>query len=66
MDRILFIVPNINYHDFIKPPDNVKRVSKKSDQFVVLITDIPLDINAMKNSVMWKKQRNTQILQRRM
>ena len=44
-DKILFIVPpNINYDDFVNPPDNVKRVSKKSGNFGAVVTDIPLGV----------------------
>lgn len=45
MDRILFIVPpNIRYDDFVAPPKNVKVISKKSGDFGVIITDIPLGV----------------------
>jgi len=45
MDKILFIVPpNIDYDNFVNPPDNVKRVSKRSGNFGAVITDIPLGI----------------------
>ncbi|NQT22499.1 MAG: B12-binding domain-containing radical SAM protein [Candidatus Omnitrophica bacterium] len=45
MDKILFIVPpNINYEDFVNPPDNVKMVTKESGNYGVVITDIPLGV----------------------
>lgn len=45
MDKILFIVPpNITYKDFVNPPDNVKTLQKKSGNYGVVITDIPLGV----------------------
>ena len=45
MDSILFLVPpNINFEDFINPPDNVKTVLKNSKNFGSVITDIPLGV----------------------
>lgn len=45
MDKILFIVPpNIKYEDFVNPPTNVKRVSKKSGDFGTIITDMFIGI----------------------
>jgi len=45
MDKILFIVPpNINYEDFVNPPDNVKIVTKDSGNYGAVITDIPLGV----------------------
>ncbi|MEI6207218.1 MAG: radical SAM protein [Desulfuromonadales bacterium] len=43
MDKILFVVPpNIQFDEFVNPPDNVKTVSKASGTFGSVITDIPL------------------------
>lgn len=59
MDRILFIVPpNINYEDFVNPPDNVKRVSREAGNFGVVITDMPLGILSLSAYV--KKSTTTQ------
>ncbi len=45
MERVLFIVPpNVNYEDFINPPENVKSKLKKSGIFGSVITDMPLGV----------------------
>jgi len=48
MANILFIVPpNINYEDFVNPPDNVKTVSRQSGNFGAVITDMPLGVMSL-------------------
>lgn len=44
MEKLLLIVPpNINFSDFVKPPENVKRSERKTGQlFGSVITDAPL------------------------
>lgn len=52
MEKILFIVPpNINYIEFINPPDYVKTVSKKSGTYGAVITDIPLGVLSLSSYV---------------
>lgn len=59
MDNILFVVPpNINYDEFVNPPDNVKTVSRATGTYGAVITDIPLGVLSLSAYV---KQFNTTI-----
>lgn len=63
MDKILFIIPpNINYDDFVNPPDNVKTMQKSSSRYGAVITDIPLGILSLSAYVKKSTSSKTMLL----